>query len=71
LQLIGAGVCAGLVAAWALARAIASLLLSVSPADPVTFASVAALLTLVALIACLIPAHRATHIDPNSALRYE
>jgi predicted permease len=71
LQLIAAGVCAGLLGAWVLARAMASLLLNVSPADPVTFASVAALLTLVALIACLIPAHRATHIDPNSALRYE
>jgi predicted permease len=71
LQLIGAGVCAGLIAAWALARAMASLLLDVSPADPGTFAGVAVLLTLVALSACLIPARHATRIDPNSALRYE
>jgi predicted permease len=70
LELIGAGVCAGLLAAWALARAVASLLLNVSPADPVTFVSVAALIILVALAACLIPAYRATRIDPNSALRY-
>jgi len=71
LQLIGAGVCAGLLAAWALARAMASLLLNVSPADPGTFTGVAVLLTLVALAACLIPARHATRIDPNSALRYE
>jgi len=70
LELIGAGVCAGLLAAWALARAVVSLLLNVSPADPVTFVSVAALIILVALAACLIPAYRATRIDPNSALRY-
>jgi predicted permease len=70
LELIGAGVCAALLAAWALARAVASLLLNVSPADPVTFVSVAALIILVALAACLIPAYRATRIDPNSALRY-
>jgi putative ABC transport system permease protein len=71
LELIGAGVCAGLLAACALARAMASLLLNVSPADPVTFAGVAALIVLVALAACLIPAGHATRIDPNSALRYE
>lgn len=71
LSLIGAGVCAGLLAAWGLARAMASLLLNVSSADPVTFASVAVAIILVALAACLIPAYRATCIDPNSALRYE
>ena len=71
LQLIAAGVCAGLLAAWTLARAMASILLNVSPADPLTFTSVAVLLTLVALAACLIPARRATRIDPNSALRHE
>src|SRR5215472_12587973 len=49
LALIGAGVCTGLLAAWALAHAMASLLLNVRSADPVTFASVAVLLTLVAL----------------------
>jgi putative ABC transport system permease protein len=71
LQLIGAGVCVGLLAAWALARTMTSLLLNVSPADPGTFTRVAVLLTLVALAASLIPAYRATRIDPNSALRYE
>ena len=71
LQLIGAGVGAGLLAAWALARAMASLLLNVSPADPGTFTGFAVLLTLVALAGCLIPARHATRIDPNSALRHE
>lgn len=71
LALIGAGVSAGLLAAWALGHAMASLLLSVSSGDPVTFASVAAVIILVALAACLIPAYRATCINPNSALRYE
>ena len=70
-ELIGAGVCAGLIAAWALARAMASLLLNVNPADPGTFTGFAVLLTLVALAGCLIPARHATRIDPNSALRHE
>jgi putative ABC transport system permease protein len=71
LRLVGVGVGVGLLAAWALTRSMASLLVGVSPNDPITFVIVAVLLALVALAACLIPAHRATHIDPNSALRYE
>lgn len=70
-RLVGVGVGVGLLGTWALTRAMASLLVGVSANDPITFFIVAVLLALVALAACLIPAHRATHIDPNSALRYE
>jgi putative ABC transport system permease protein len=53
------------------ARAIASLLVGVSPSDPATFGAVMLLLLGVALSACLIPAYRATRVDPLVALRYE
>jgi len=65
------GVVVGLVAAVGLTRLMASLLYGVSPVDPVTFGSVAVLLSAIALVASWIPAHRAAGIDPTEALRAE
>ena len=65
------GVVVGLAGALALTRVMSSLLFGVTERDPITFVVVAALLIAVAFIACLIPARRATKVDPLVALRYE
>ena len=71
VKLAVAGVALGLIAALALGRVLWSLLYEVRPADPVTFVSVSAVAIAVAILACYIPARRATNVDPANALRSE
>jgi putative ABC transport system permease protein len=69
LALIGVG--AGLLAAFGVTRVMSSLLYGVTATDALTFGAVSLLLIALALLACLIPARRATRVDPMTALRYE
>jgi len=71
MKLALTGVAIGLAAAYGLTRLIASLLFSVSTTDFITFVSIPLLLVAVTLLACFIPARRATKVDPLVALRYE
>ena len=70
-RLAAAGLALGAAGAWALTRVLASTLYEVSPTDPLTFGGAGLLLGCVALLACWIPARRATRIQPMAALRCE
>jgi len=65
------GLAIGIVAALALTRLLSSMLFGITPTDPMTFATVAVALTIVSVIACWIPARKATRVDPLIALRQE
>jgi ABC-type antimicrobial peptide transport system permease subunit len=69
--IVGVGLAVGLAAAFAGTRAIASFIVGVRPTDAATFVTVVVLLAVIALVACWIPARRATRVNPLVALRYE
>jgi putative ABC transport system permease protein len=71
LTLATVGIAVGILGAFALTRLLSTLLYSVTPTDPVTFATAPAILLVVAALACWIPARRAARIDPMQALRHD
>jgi ABC-type antimicrobial peptide transport system permease subunit len=71
MALVAAGLVAGIAGALVLTRLIASQLWGVTPTDPATFAGVSVLLTVVAMLACVLPARRAMAVDPTIALKSE
>jgi putative ABC transport system permease protein len=71
LKLVTISMAIGLIGAWGLTRWMATLLFNVQPTDPLTFTTITLLLGVVAVLACWIPARRATKVDPMIALRYE
>ena len=71
MVLAGAGIAVGLPTAFGLTRLMSSLLFEIKPTDGVTFATVVMILAAIAVLACLVPAHRAAKVDPMEALRYE
>ncbi len=71
VRMVVIGLAVGLLAALGITRLMTRLLIGISPSDPLTYAAVALLLSAVALLACWLPARRATRVDPSVALRYE
>ncbi len=70
-KLVAAGLLFGLAGAWGLTRAMSHMFVGVSPSDPLTYISVAALVSFITLFACWVPAQRALLVDPMIALRHE
>ena len=71
MRLVGIGIALGVAGGTALSRALSAWLFGLSPFDPIAYATVSLFLVVVALVACYIPARRATKVDPLVALRYE
>jgi putative ABC transport system permease protein len=71
MRLTGLGIGIGLVGAFGLTRLMKTLLFGIGAADPLTYVAIAGLLATIALLACWLPARRATKVDPMIALRYE